>query len=85
MTFNVIFPIGSKFPINQLIAPKLLWKLKYYALENNKPLRWYLVCLHLKNCFPVLFHIICASSAENSATAIISLLDDTLFQYKTTK
>ena len=32
----------------------------------------FILCLLVKNCFPVLFHIICASTTECSFTAIIS-------------
>ena len=66
--------IGSDFPI----------KCGYNSLRDWNT-EWSLVCLHVKNCFPVLVYTICASSAESRFIAIIPLLNETLFWYKTTK
>lgn len=81
-TSQTIYPwIITKIRKNASIFQKLLknWFLPFQFIKYCIP--WeieitlpyvFILCLLVKNCFPVLFHIICASTTECSFTAIIS-------------
>ena len=65
-----IFPIAFNF----LIVSTLLEKVKHYNLGNKinqLSFSLFLSGLHMKNCFPVLLCINCASATKHSLTAII--------------
>lgn len=71
---------------SQLNMPALLWEIEIiYFRKQKRPCLMDLGVFACTNCSPVLLYFICASSAESSFAGFISLLHDTLFNYKTTR